>query len=190
MTVLANPENSCLLIIDPLMSRCNQLEKEQSKTLREQFSMLDEASNLARVPRYFAISGGRQSQHDWYLQPCKKSRKHVFDFSSDTTPWSNLDLVEAIKAEERERLFVCGFWLENTVSATALDAYVEGFDVHLISDLAPAQNAIQGKAALERLLQIGVIPISAQQMLYEWMTKTPNRTARKCLENLINGGSS
>jgi len=185
MTVLANPKNSCLLIIDPFMSRCDQLEKKQSDRLRAQFSALDEASNLAHVPRYFAVSGGQQFQHDWFSHPCERSRKRVFDFSSDRAPWSVMDLVEAIKTENRERLFVCGFWLDSTVSATALDAYVDGFDVHLVSDIAPARNMIQGKSALERLLQIGVVPISTQQLLYEWMTKTPNKKDRENLHQLI-----
>lgn len=185
MTVLANPENSCLLIVEPMMSRCDFLPKAQSKFVKMQFSMLAEASNLVSVPRYFAVSDGKKVWHEWLLQPCEKSRKRAFDFSSDRAPWSNLDLVEAIKTEKRERLFICGFWLDNTVSATALDAYVDGFDVHIISDLSPARNPVQGKTAFDRLLQIGVVPISTQQLVYEWMTKAQNKTVRKSLENLI-----
>jgi len=185
MTILASPESSCLLFINPIASNCDDLSKDQSEYMIAQFSALEAASNIIAVPRYFAISGLNQKKQKWLSKPCEKSKPKVFNFSTDSSPWSNLDLVDAIKTEKRERLFICGFWLDNTVSATALDAYVDGYDVHLVSDIAPARNAIQGKSALERLLQIGVVPISTQQLLYEWMTKTPNKSDRENLHQLI-----
>ncbi|MCP4079876.1 MAG: isochorismatase family protein [Planctomycetaceae bacterium] len=174
-----------MLIVDPLKARCNLLDAVHSAMVRKQFAMLDDASNIVGVPRFFAVSEAKDIRSDWLSRPCEKSRKRIYDFSADCAPWSNTNLVEAIKTEKRERLFICGFWLDSTVSATALDAYVDGFDVHLVSDVAPARNAIQGKSALERLLQIGVVPISTQQLLYEWMTKTPDITERENLLQLI-----
>ncbi len=185
MTILASPENSCLLLINPLLGNCDVLSNDQSGYMRTQFLVLEAASNIIGIPRYFSISDEEEKSQKWLSKPCEKSNSKIFDFSEDTTPWSNLRLVEAIKAEKRERLFICGFWLDSTVSATALDAYVDGYDVHLVSDIAPARNAIQGKSALERLLQIGVVPISTQQLLYEWMTKTPNKSDRENLHQLI-----
>ena len=161
------------------------LPDDQSKYITKQFSVLEAASNIIGIPRYFSISDSDEKTQKWLSKPCEESNSKTFDFPEDKTPWSNFNLVEAIKAEKRERLFICGFWLDSTVSATALDAYVDGFDVHLVSDIAPARNAIQGKSALERLLQIGVVPISTQQLLYEWMTKTPNKSDRENLHQLI-----
>ncbi len=185
MTILASPESSCLLLINPLVKNCRGLPNDQSAYTTTQFSVLEAASNIISVPRYFSVSYTEEKSQKWLSRPCEKSSSKIYDFPEDKTPWSNLNLVEAIKAEKRERLFICGFWLDSTVSATALDAYVDGFDVHLVSDIAPARNTIQGKSALERLLQIGVVPISTQQLLYEWMTKTPNKRDRENLHQLI-----
>ncbi len=168
-----------------MQNRCEQLAVDQSKYIAKQISVLEAAANIIGIPRYFSISDSDGKIQKWLSKPCEKSYSKIFDFPEDKTPWSNLNLVEAIKAEKRERLFICGFWLDSTVSATALDAYVDGFDVHLVSDIAPARNAIQGKSALERLLQIGVVPISTQQLLYEWMTKTSNKSDRENLHQLI-----
>ncbi len=185
MTILSNPNNSCLLIIDPKTSHCGMITTDETEYLSHKFMVLDFACSIACIPRYYAITDFDGKPKEWLSKPCEESIPKTFDFFDDSTPWSNLKLVEAIKSEKRERLFICGFWLDSTVSATALDAYVDGFDVHLISDIAPARNTIQGKSALERLLQIGVVPISTQQLLYEWMTKTPNKSDRENLHQLI-----
>ena len=136
MTILASPESSCLLLINPLLGNCDVLPNDQSEYMRTQFSVLEAASNIIGIPRYSSISDSDGKTQKWLSKPCEESNSKTFD-------------------------------------------------VHFISDIAPARNTIQGKSALERLLQIGIVPISTQQLLYEWMTKSTNKSDRENLHQLI-----
>jgi len=90
--------------------------------------------------------------------------------------------VTAIKSENRERLFVCGFWLDASLGTAALEAFVEGFDVHLLVDLSFSRSEIGRADTIHRLTQYGIVPITISQLIFEWMSWTTNDEAASALK--------
>ena len=127
MSILADPGNSLLLLIDPLQPNARQLEPGPAEQLAEQFLRASNAADLALVPRYFAVSRDDCSQETWLSKPCEKNKPRVFGFERDRPVWSNKDLLEAMRKEGRDQLFICGFWLDDVVTAAALEAQPIGF---------------------------------------------------------------
>ncbi len=89
-----------------------------------------------------------------------------------------------MQKEDREQLFICGFWLDDIVTAAALEAPPLGFNTHVIVDLTLAYNQRRRQRCFDRLNQYGIAPISLQNLLYEWMAKTDDDIRRKELELL------
>lgn len=197
MSVLAVPEHSQLLLIDPVPQYIGQLNSNLAMQISRQFKRLSEAAEQALVPRYFAISQDTDDRGHWLSIPCERNKIRVFQFERDRPVWSNADMVLSMQKEDREQLFICGFWLDDVVMAAALEAQPLGFNTHVIVDLTLSYNVKGRQAALDRLNQYSVAPISFQNLLYEWMAKTEDDDRRGALESLWqdqrifeNGGTS
>lgn len=184
MSILAVPEHSQLLLIDPVPQYIEQLDNGLASKLSKQFQRLSEAAEQAQVPRYFAISQDTDDRGHWLSMPCERNKTRVFQFERDRPVWSNTDMVLSMRKEDREQLFICGFWLDDVVMAAALEAQPLGFNTHVIVDLTLCYNAEGRQAALDRLNQYSVAPITVQNLLYEWMAKTEDADRRKYLETL------
>ncbi len=184
MPVLAIPENSQLLLVDPVPQYLNQLDRGVAKQVSEQFHSLSEATDQALVPRYFAVSQDTDERDTWLSRPCEQGKARVFRFERDRPVWSNTDMLEAIQKEERELLFICGFWLDDVVAAAALEAQMFGFNTHVIVDLSLAHDYRKRQSSLDRFSQYGIVPIFLQNLLYEWMAKTDDAERRRKLEGL------
>ncbi|MCR9121021.1 MAG: isochorismatase family protein [Phyllobacteriaceae bacterium] len=181
---MADPGISQILLIDPVPARFGLLKTGHQRRVREAYRRLTEAADLARVPRYFAISDSAVGREHWLSTPCERNASRVHEVSTDRTVISNEALLAAMRDEMREQLFVCGFWLDDVVSSAALEALLIGFNAHLIMDLSPALDHTNRQATLDRLNQYGVPPISLRSLLYEWMAKAEDRDLRDALATL------
>lgn len=185
MVATSVPDTSCLLIVEPTAGSLRALPKVVQLNTLARFQSLDEATDLARVPRYFATYEESETQRDnWLSHPCENVRQRVFPCLPTQAPWQNDDLVTAIKSEKRERLFLCGFWLDASLGSAALEAFVEGFDVHLLVDLSFSRSEIGRADTIHRLTQYGIVPITISQLVFEWMSWTSDGAAASAL-NLI-----
>jgi len=122
MSVLAVPENSQLLLVNPVPRCLRQLDDDLADQTSEQFHRLSVAADQALVPRYFAISQPEDEREAWLSTPCEKRKARVFRFDRGRPVWSNADMLDAMRKEDREQLFICGFWLDDVVTAAALEA--------------------------------------------------------------------
>jgi len=182
MSVLADPENSQLLLVNPVKKYTQKLSSNLSALVPKQFERLSTAADHAHVPRYFAVSQDIDERRDWLSMPCENRKPRVFQFEHNRPVWSNADMLEAMQSEDREQLFICGFWLDDVVIAAALEAQPLGFNTHVIVDLSIAYNRHRCQSSLDRLNQYGIVPISLRSLLFEWMANTDDDARRKELE--------
>jgi len=184
MSVLANPNDSQLLLIDPVPECFRRLHGTMQAGLMEQFGRLSAAADRAQIPRYFAVSGENDERETWLSTPCNRGRQRVFHFDRKRTVWANADLLRSMREEQREQLFICGFWLDDVVTTAALEAPTFGFNTHIVIDLSPACDRRYQRVRLDRLNQYTIAPISLRNLLYEWMAKTEDDAGRGDLEDL------
>jgi len=183
MVATSVPDTSCLLVVEPTMDSLKALPSAIQSNTAAKFKSLDEAADLTKVPRYFATyEKGKKQQDKWLSSPCENTQQRVYPCLPTQAPWQNDDLVTAIKSENRERLFVCGFWLDASLGTAALEAFVEGFDVHLLVDLSFSRSEIGRADTIHRLTQYGIVPITISQLIFEWMSWTTNDEAASALK--------
>jgi hypothetical protein len=95
------------------------------------------------------------------------------------------DLKISAKVEDRRILLISGAFLEDQVSVCALEALVEGFDVHLLCDLISARDHRLKPVLLLRLFQAGAVPSSLRQFLYMWQVAEENRSEAESFKKLL-----
>jgi nicotinamidase-related amidase len=86
-----------------------------------------------------------------------------FDAFEDEKTWN------AFKATERKKLVVSGLWTSMCFAYTALHGLREGFEVYGLIDAAGDSTPDAHRYGIERMLQAGVIPITLEALVSEWM---------------------
>jgi nicotinamidase-related amidase len=86
-----------------------------------------------------------------------------FDAFEDEKTWN------AFKKTGRRKLVVSGLWTSMCFAFTALHGLREGFEVYGLIDAAGDSTSDAHRYGVERMLQAGVIPITVEALVSEWM---------------------
>jgi nicotinamidase-related amidase len=94
-----------------------------------------------------------------------------FDAFEDEGTWN------AVKATGKRKLVVSGLWTSMCFTYSALHAIREGYDAYGLMDAAGDSTPEAHQFAVERMLQAGVIPITVESLVSEWMHDWANPKA-------------
>ncbi|GAA1196225.1 hydrolase [Pseudonocardia alaniniphila] len=74
----------------------------------------------------------------------------------------------AVEATGRRRLVIAGLWTEVCLTFPALSAIEAGYDVFAVVDASAGSSTAAHDAAVVRMAQKGVVPVSVANLLSEW----------------------
>jgi nicotinamidase-related amidase len=86
-----------------------------------------------------------------------------FDAFEDERTWN------AFKKTDRKKLVISGLWTSMCFAYTALHAVKEGYEVYGLMDAAGDSAVVAHTCGIERMLQAGVVPITLESLVSEWM---------------------
>jgi nicotinamidase-related amidase len=96
-----------------------------------------------------------------------------FDAFEDEATWN------AVKATGRRKIVVSGLWTSMCFAYSALHAIKEGLESYGLIDAAGDSTPEAHQFAIERMLQAGVVPITLESLVSEWMHDWGNPKARE-----------
>jgi nicotinamidase-related amidase len=85
--------------------------------------------------------------------------------------------LNAVKKIGRKKLVVSGLWTSMCFAYTALHGLKEGYEVYGLIDAAGDSTPDAHRYGVERMLQAGVIPITLESLVSEWMHEWSNPKA-------------
>jgi nicotinamidase-related amidase len=101
-----------------------------------------------------------------------------FDAFEDEKTWN------AFKKTERKKVVISGLWTSMCFAYTALHALREGYDVYGLIDAAGDSTSDAHKYGVNRMLQAGVIPITLESLVSEWMHDWNNPKAGELVKEV------
>jgi nicotinamidase-related amidase len=75
----------------------------------------------------------------------------------------------AFKQTGRKKMVVSGLWTSMCFAYTAIHAVREGYEVYGLMDAAGDSTPDAHKFGIKRMLQVGVVPITLESLVSEWM---------------------
>lgn len=81
--------------------------------------------------------------------------------------WEDKNVTEAVNQFNKSRLVLCGLWTSVCIADPALSAIEQGFEVYIISDACGDISCESHKIAIQRMIQMGVRPMTSLQYLLE-----------------------
>ena len=91
----------------------------------------------------------------------------------------------AFKKTGRKKVVVSGLWTSMCFAYTALHALKDGYDVYGLMDAAGDSTHDAHKYGIKRMLQAGVIPITVESLVSEWMHDWGNPKSGDLLRKYI-----
>ena len=101
-----------------------------------------------------------------------------FDAFEDEGTWN------AVKKTGRRKLVVSGLWTSMCFAYTALHALKEGYEVYGLIDAAGDSTVDAHNYGVKRMLQVGVIPITLESLVSEWMHDWNNPKAGELVKEV------
>ena len=85
----------------------------------------------------------------------------------EISAWDNEDFVKAVSATGRKTLVIAGVWTSVCVAFPALQAKAEGYNVYAVIDASGDMSQMASQAALDRMTQGGIIPVTTNVVVCE-----------------------
>ncbi|GFO53176.1 hydrolase [Geomonas sp. Red276] len=167
-TELLNPVNSTVIFIDHQPQMTFGVASIDRQTLFNNVMLLAKAARIFRVPVILTTVESKSFSGNMWPQ--------LLDVFPDKTPiertsmnsWQDKNFVEAVAATGRKKLVIAALWTEVCLAFPALEAIKAGYEVYAVEDASGGTSLTAHNAAMRRMEQAGVIPMTALQVLLEY----------------------
>jgi nicotinamidase-related amidase len=167
-TELLNPQNSALILIDFQPQMTFGVANIDRQTLFNNVILLAKAAKIFNVPTILTTVETKSFSGNMWPQ--------ILDIFPDQEPverssmnsWEDAKLVEAVAATGRKKLIMAALWTEVCLTFPALEALQAGYEVYAVEDASGGTSVAAHNAAMRRIEQAGVVPVTALQVLLEY----------------------
>jgi nicotinamidase-related amidase len=163
-----NPQNSALILIDFQPQMTFGVANIDRQTLFNNVMLLAKAAKIFNVPTILTTVETKSFSGNMWPQ--------ILDIFPDQEPverssmnsWEDAKLVEAVVATGRKKLIMAALWTEVCLTFPALEALQAGYEVYAVEDASGGTSVAAHNAAMRRIEQAGVVPVTALQVLLEY----------------------
>lgn len=182
---LLTDKNSCLVLIDYQASMIKGVTSGDKVIIKQAAVSAAKAASILGIPVVLSTinpkNNGEFIPEIATLFPSQEaiSRKILsFDAFEDDAVWN------AVKKTGRKKMVVSGLWTSMCFAYTALHGLKEGLEVYGLIDASGDSTPDAHKYGIERMLQAGVVPITLESLVSEWMHDWGNPKAGELVKEV------
>ena len=167
---LLNDKNSCLVLIDYQPSMFKGVASSDKSIIKQAAIGAARAASILGIP--VVLSTINPKTNGEFIPEIATifigleviSRKILsFDAFEDQAVW------KAVKKTERKKIVISGLWTSMCFAYTAIHGLKEGLEVYGLMDAGGDSTPDAHKYGIKRMLQVGVVPITLESLVSEWM---------------------
>jgi nicotinamidase-related amidase len=163
------PQNCQIIFIDHQPQMAFGVQSIDRQTLKNNTVALAKAANVFNIPT--TITSVESESFSGYTYPELLDvfpDKKVLERTSMNS-WDDRKVRDALKANGRNKVVVSGLWTEVCNNTFALSAMLDGgYEIYLVVDASGGTSKEAQDYAVQRMMQVGVVPVTWQQVLLEW----------------------
>ena len=182
---LLTDKNSLLVLVDFQSTMFKGVASGDKTIIRNAAYCAAKAAGILKIPVVLSTinpkSNGPFMEEVTRLFPGQEaySRKVLsFDAFEDEATWN------AAKASGRKKMVISGLWTSMCFAYTAIHAIREGYEVYGLMDAAGDSTRDAHRFGIKRMLQAGVIPITVESLVSEWMHDWANPKAGELIRDV------
>lgn len=165
---LLNPSNSAMIFIDHQPQMFFGVESANRETIKNNVIGLAKTAQIFKVPTILttvaaeSFSGPLIPQ----LQEVFPNQKPIDRTSMNS--WEDRNFVAAVEKTKRKKLIIAALWTEVCLAFPAISAIKAGYEVYAVTDASGATTQEAHQMAIQRMIQVGVVPLTWVQVLCEF----------------------
>jgi nicotinamidase-related amidase len=167
---LLNDKNSCLVLIDYQPSMFKGVASSDKSIIKQAAIGAARAASILGIPVVLSTINPKTNGEfipeiaTLFIGLEVISRKILsFDAFEDQAVW------KAVKKTERKKIVISGLWTSMCFAYTAIHGLKEGLEVYGLMDAGGDSTPDAHKYGIKRMLQVGVVPITLESLVSEWM---------------------
>jgi len=165
---LLNPKNCVVILIDHQPAMTFGVANIERQTLVNNTVGLAKAAKLFGVPTILTTVESKSFSGEMWPQITSLFPDQKTIERSSMNSWEDAAFVAAVKATGRKKLVMAALWTEVCLCFPALCALAEGYEVYAVEDCCGGTSEMIHKAAMTRVQQAGVVPMTWVQVMLEW----------------------
>jgi len=168
MSLLANPIDSQLLIIDQQTRLADAMPESEWQQVETHSKRLLEAASALNIPVIISEQYPKGLGHTVDAIKQKAGNSLCYE-KTHFSCCQNTDYKKQLINNNRKQLIICGMETHVCVLQTAFEAMGSGFEVFVVTDAVCSRNIEHKNNALARLQQAGIIISNHESVLFEWL---------------------
>ncbi len=165
---LLTPANCALILIDHQAQMLFGVQSHDRTLIINNVVGLAKAAKVFKVPTVLTTVEAKT-----FGGPLFSELQTVFPDAdvidrTNMNSWEDQSFHAAVKQTGRRKLVIAALWSEVCLAFPALDAIGEGYEVYFVADASGGVSLEAHELAVQRLVQAGAIPVTWQQVMYEW----------------------
>lgn len=180
--MLLKAEHSLLLIID-VQGNLAQVIDQGSQAIARVKWLAEIATELA-VPRLITEQYPQGLGHTVAELQIVAKAATVLEkshFSAVQEP----QFVAALAQYQRPQVVICGMETHVCVLQTAVELHQAGYQVFVVEDACGSRRASDKQAALRRLSNAGIEPVTSEMVAFEWLHNSATDNFKKISKNWL-----
>jgi nicotinamidase-related amidase len=167
-TELLNPQNSAVIFIDHQPQMTFGVANIDRQTLFNNVILLAKAARIFNVPIILTTVETKSFSGNMWPQLLDIFPGHEPIERSSMNSWEDAKFVEAVVSTGRKKLIMAALWTEVCLAFPALEALKAGYEVYAVEDASGGTSVTAHNAAMRRIEQAGVVPVTSLQVLLEY----------------------
>ena len=181
-SMFLSPQNSVLIVIDPLKSMASGFNPSIKKELEAKTIALVSAATSLNIAVIVSALGVNGDTAELIEGTRIESDGCQVIWRETISPWDGGKLLSQLECYNHPALVIAGVAETPSVALTILGALQEGYDVHFLKDCgANGSPSIETEISILRLVQAGAVPTTLNQVLAEWARDDPKSVCRAVL---------
>ena len=182
---LLTDSNSILILVDYQPVMFNGIESGDKETIKNNAIFAAKAASILDVPVVLSsinpMSNGNVFPELTKIVPEVFARKvPIFDAFEDHRTYN------AVKVTGRSKIVISGLWTSISFTYTALHAKRKNYDVYALIEAAGDSSVEAHNIGVNRMVQAGVIPLTLESLVSEWMHDWDNTKSSELVNEVYN----
>jgi nicotinamidase-related amidase len=166
---LLTPENCQLIFIDQQPQMAFGVQSIDRQMLKNNVVALAKASKVFGVPTTITAVETKGFSGHTYPELLAVYPEHPILERTSMNSWDDLKIRDALAKNGRKKVLVSGLWTEVCNNSFALSAILEGgYEIYMVEDASGGTSKAAHDFAMQRMIQVGVVPVTWQQVMLEW----------------------
>ena len=180
------PENSQLIFIDHQPQMAFGVASIDRQALKNNVVALAKAAKAFNVPTTITTVETETFSGHTYPELLEVFPQTPLLERTSMNSWDDQKVRDALARNGRRKVVVSGLWTEVCNNTFAFGAMLEGgYEIYMVADASGGTSMEAHDYAMQRMIQVGVVPVTWQQVLLEWQRDWARRDTYDAVMDIV-----